>query len=228
MIAMNTTPDIEILRTAVQTLPIRSTHRARLIAISGIDSSGKGFVASKLAQALASASARVALIGIDGWLNLPRVRFSEADPGRHFYENAIRFGDMFSELIDPLVRDGSVDCEMDFTAETASAYRKQRYVFSNVDTVLVEGIFLLRRDLRERYDLKIWIECSFETALRRAIARGQEGLNSAETIAAYQTIYFPAQRIHIAQDHPQDCADLVFQNDDGKSVTDGTDPSIFL
>ena len=62
------------------------------------------------------------------------------------------------------------------------------------------------------------MECSFETALRRAIARGQEGLAAAETIAAYQNIYFPAQRVHLAEDDPRACADLVLENDD--SVAD--------
>jgi uridine kinase len=208
---MQTTRDIETVRGAILSTPIREGRKARLIAISGIDSSGKGYVASKVAQALEVHGGRVALIGIDGWLNLPQVRFDKLS--RHFYQNAIRFNDLFSELIDPLVRNGSVDCAADFTEETAQQYRKQRYAFSEVDTVLMEGIFLLRRDLRNRYDLKIWVECSFETALRRAIARGQEALPVAETITAYQTIYFPAEEIHLAEDDPRTCADLVFQND---------------
>lgn len=210
---MQSTRDLEIVSIAILNTPIRNGRKARLIGISGIDSSGKGYTASKLSQTLSTEGARVALIGIDGWLNLPQVRFSTKDPGRHFYQNAFRFGEMFSELIDPLVRDGSVDCEADFTEETAHRYRKHRYVFSSVDTVLVEGIFLLRRDLRERYDLKVWVDCSFETALSRAIARGQEGLPAADATTAYQTIYFPAQKIHFAEDNPQACADLVFEND---------------
>ncbi len=210
---MHTTRNLEVVHGAILNTPIRDGRKARLIALSGIDSSGKGYTAVKLAQVLSSEGTPVALIGIDGWLNLPQMRFSKAHPGRYFYQNAFRFGEMFSELIDPLVRDGSVDCEADFTEETAHTYRKHRYAFSNVDTVLLEGIFLLRRDLRERYDFKVWVQCSFETALRRAIARGQEGLTAAETIAAYRSIYFPAQKVHLAEDDPQACADLVFEND---------------
>jgi uridine kinase len=210
---MQTTRDLNVVANAILSTPPRAGRKARLIAISGIDSSGKGYAAGRLAQRLPSLGARVALIGIDGWLNLPQVRFSATEKARHFYRNAIRFDAMFSQLVDPLVRAGSVDCQADFAQETAQQYRKQRYVFSDVDTVLLEGIFLLRRDLRERYDLKVWVECSFETALRRAIARGQEGLTEAETIASYQTIYFPAQKIHFTEDDPQASADVVFEND---------------
>jgi uridine kinase len=210
---MARTKNLADVSRAILNAPMRDGHHARLIAISGIDSSGKGYVASKLTQQLSAQGARVALIGIDGWLNLPVVRFAANDPGRHFYRNAFRFDEMFSQLVDPLVSKGSIDLLMDFTEETAREYRKHRYAFSDVDTVLLEGIFLFRRDLRSRYDLKVWIDCSFETALRRAVARAQEGLSPEDTIAAFQTIYFPAQEFHFLEDDPESSADLRFEND---------------
>jgi hypothetical protein len=36
--------------------------------------------------------------------------------------------------------------------------------------------------------------------------RGQEGLPPAETINTFETIYFPAQRKHLARDNPRDAA----------------------
>lgn len=79
--------------------------------------------------------------------------------------------------------------------------------------VLAEGIFLFKRQHRELFDLAIWIDCSFPTALARALKRAQEGLSSAETIRAYETIYFPAQKIHSTRDSPRETADLVVSND---------------
>lgn len=210
---------------AILATPIREGRETRLIAISGIDSSGKGYTATALAGALRSEGVSVALIGIDGWLNLPAVRFSSTDPGQHFYQSAFRFDQMFSDLVDPLVRHGSVDLTFNLTEETATQYRSERYYFTDIDTVLVEGIFLLRCDLRQRYDLKIWIDCSFDTALKRAITRGQEGLKKEDTIAAYRTIYFPAQQIHFAKDDPRGCADIIFENDADSSNVAVVSPS---
>jgi len=82
-----------------------------------------------------------------------------------------------------------------------------------VDVLLLEGIYLLRPDFRPRYDLAIWIDCTFETAIERAIARGQEGLPPGETVRAFRTIYLPAQEIHFARDDPRAAADLVVVND---------------
>ena len=66
---------------------------------------------------------------------------------------------------------------------------------------------------RDHFDLKVWIDCSFATALRRAMARGQEGLLPHEAKRAFETIYFPAQRIHLARDNPSKAADIVFTNE---------------
>ena len=75
-----------------------------LVGLSGIDASGKGFIAHKLAAELRRRRLRVALIGVDGWLNLPSVRFGSPEPGRHFYDNALRLDEMFEQLVVPLVR----------------------------------------------------------------------------------------------------------------------------
>jgi uridine kinase len=78
---------------------------------------------------------------------------------------------------------------------------------------LLEGIFLFKPTYRNHFDLTVWIDCSFEAALERAIKRGQEGLPPEETVRSFETIYFPAQRIHLARDNPRETADIVFTND---------------
>ena len=186
---------------------------ATLVAISGIDGAGKGYVAARLAARLERRGQRVALVGVDGWLNLPSIRFSETDPAGHFYRHAIRFEEMFESLILPLRDRRSIRLEADFTEETAISYRKHVYEWTDVDVVLLEGIYLLRRDLRRHYDLAVWVECSFETALARALARAQEGLPPDQTIEAYRRIYFPAQEIHFREDDPRGAADLAIRND---------------
>src|SRR5206468_11946319 len=67
-------------------------------------------------------------------------------------------------------------------------------------------IFLLKHAFQLYYDFSCWIDCSFDTALERAIARGQEGLSPEDTTHAYRTIYFPAQEIHFQRDDPRAAA----------------------
>lgn len=192
---------------------IVSEQRSLLVGISGIDGSGKGYVAKQIEARLGQHSLAVANINVDGWLNLPDKRFSAIEPAEHFYENAIRFDELFTQLLLPLKDHRSVSVAADFAEETAGNYRRHTYNFKDVGVVLVEGIFLFKREHRELFDLAVWVDCSFPTALERALARSQEGLSTADTSRSYETIYFPAQAIHFTRDNPRETADWIIDND---------------
>jgi uridine kinase len=201
----------------VATRTEKSAEQAVLVGISGIDAGGKGFITEKIAKRLQEAGWRVATINADDWLNVPEVCMSRRSPEEHFYEHAMRFDEMFDQLIVPLKENRAVS----FVADCADAKgnrRKHRYEFRRIDIVLLEGIFLLKRAYREHFDLTAWVECPFDIALERAIERGQEGLPPAETVKAFETIYFPAQRIHFARDNPQGAADFIIQNEKASGI----------
>jgi uridine kinase len=188
-------------------------ERSVLVGVTGIDGCGKGYLAAQIAALLERQGLRVAAINADGWLNLPQKRFHPDRPAEHFYEHALRLDEMFEQLILPLQRNRTREVVADIAEETATEYRRHTYQFEDIDIIVLEGIYLLKRAYRSTFDLALWVDCSFETALERALQRGQEGLSLAETIRAYQTIYFPAQRIHFARDNPRSAADLIVPND---------------
>jgi uridine kinase len=186
---------------------------ALLIGLSGIDGSGKGDLASHVVAALSARQQKVALINVVGWLNLPAVRYDAGRPAENFYENALRLDELFAQLVLPLRSERRVRLTMDWGDETATAPRRYTYEFDDLDLIVVEGIYLFKRAYRGHFDLAVWVDCSWETALERAIARSQEGLSPNETVQAYHTIYFPAQRVHFKRDDPRGSADLVVPND---------------
>jgi uridine kinase len=190
-----------------------SAKRSVLAAITGIDGCGKGYVTERVVSALQAQGVRAAAVNIDGWLNLPSRRLNASNPAEHFYLHAIRFDELFARLVLPLRERRSVRCVMDHAEETSTAYRRHVYDFEDIDVIVLEGIYLLKRAYQSHYDLSCWIECGFETALERAISRAQEGLPPAETVRAYETIYFPAQEIHFRRDDPKGAATLIANND---------------
>lgn len=196
--------------------------RSVLVGVSGIDGSGKGFCTARIDERLRAEGVRSANINVDGWLNPPSKRFSATAPAEHFYEHGIRFREMFDQLILPLKERRSLRLSADLTDPTnAEGFQPFEYEFHDLDVILLEGIFLFKREHRSPLDLAVWIDCSFETALERALARGQEGLPPEEAVRDYETIYFPAQRLHFERDDPKAFADFVLVND---SRLDPTSP----
>src|SRR5207248_10072039 len=128
----------------------------------------------------------------DPWHTPPPVRFDDRDPAGNFYRRAFRWDELFGRLIEPLRRDRSVDLTIDLTRLPQNDIVPHTYCWRDVDVVVLEGIFLLKRELRDRYDLSFWLECSFETALARAVVRNQEGRSRERLIEDFERIYFAA------------------------------------
>jgi len=183
-----------------------------MVALSGIDSSGKGYIGSRLHTALRKSGVNSYLIGIDGWLELPENRFNKLKPAEHFYNHGFRFDEMFMNLINPLRRTGSIDVFANHADPgNSNKYFPHHYQIKNAEVVIVEGIFLFQPGFD--FDYRIWIECSFDTAFRRALLRNQEGLSPEELQHDYETIYFAAQRLHFEKDKPRQMADFVINNE---------------
>jgi len=186
-------------------------RRSLIVGISGIDGSGKGYVADRLAQRLNDAGVRAVVVGVDPWLRLPSERFDPARPGDHFYERGIRLDEFFNGCIEPLRCTRSFEAEFQACdATSAEAYHPMRMCLHNVGVVIAEGIFLFKHP--DQFDLRIWIDCPFTIALARAVARGQEGLPAEQVVRDFETIYFAAQRVHLERDDPRTRADLIIDN----------------
>lgn len=213
------------IRACRSTIPL---HRSVLVGLSGIDGSGKGYLATTLCAELQRANLRVALLDVDGWLNLPATRFSRTNPAEHFYHHALRLEAMFEQLVLPLRDHRTHRLVAQYVEETATTYRDHLYDFHDVDIVLLEGIFIYKRAHRAYFDRALWIDCTFETALERALQRAQEGLPPAETTAAYETIYFPAQRLHFERDEPRRSADGIMANDSRLTLAPGVSEDSLL
>ena len=78
-------------------------------------------------------------------------------------------------------------------------------------TVIVEGCYSLRRELRDLYDLRIWVEGPVDEAVENAIRRDGEAVRQSWTEA-----YAPNETAYIESHNPQAAADLVVLNSGSK------------
>lgn len=183
------------------------------VAISGIDAAGKGHISRLLQAALEAMGYQVALVNTDPWQNPISIRLKREDPAMNIYENIFRWDDFFEQLILPIQKNKSISLETTGIYPHADIYYPLVYDHRNIDILLIEGILLLKKKYLHYYNYKIWIDCSFETALQRAIERNAEKLEEEQLISDYDTYYYAAQRLHFEKDGPRRSADLIFNND---------------
>lgn len=185
--------------------------RALVVGLSGIDGSGKTVLARALAERLTESGLRVALLHADDWLDPGLARPGARVTPAAFARGAVRWDELFARAVEPLRATRSLRLDLRATRPDGSRVIR-RLRFRDVDVVVLEGVFLLRRGLRRRLDVRAWIDCAWDAALARALRRAQEGLSQAATRRAYRTLYFPAQRLHLRRDDPRRAADAVLDN----------------
>jgi len=90
---------------------------------------------------------------------------------------------------------------------TAGEARGSRTVGAT-GVVIVEGVCALHRKLRDAYDVRVWVEASYDVRLARAIARDGEAARST-----WVDVWMPSEERYVERDDPVSCADLVVSTD---------------
>jgi uridine kinase len=97
-----------------------SSDESMLVAVSGIDASGKGYCTKLIVDTLREQGLNAVGIGLDPWYNLPGIRFGQDRPGEHFYWHGFRFNEVFDQLILPLKRTRTVAIDARHVEEQAT------------------------------------------------------------------------------------------------------------
>lgn len=140
------------------------------------------------------------------------VRLSGTEPDRHFYDHVFRWDELFATVA-PLVEARRLDVVVNAIRTDVDRYYPLQLRFDDVDIVLLEGIFLFKRAFVAKFDVRLWVDCSFETALVRAHRRNQEGQRPEDLERDYRVVYHAAQRLHLRLDDPRAAADAIVIND---------------
>jgi uridine kinase len=210
---MTTVKDLSSLtQRVINSFGMHDKQTALTIAISGIDASGKGYTTKLLQNELEAKGYKVANINIDPWQNPIPVRLRKENAAENVYENIFRWNNFFEQLILPLKQNKSIYLVTNGILSDADIYYPLVYDYKNIDIILIDGILLFKKKYLSFYDYKIWIDCSFQTGLQRAIKRNVEKLDEERLIHDYDTYYYAAQRLHFERDKPKQVADIIFDN----------------
>ncbi len=81
--------------------------------------------------------------------------------------------------------------------------------------LLFDGVFLLRPELIDRWDLRIFVSVAFEEALERARTRDLALFGSTtEVERRHRERYRPSQQLYFDTVRPNDHADIIVYNDE--------------
>jgi uridine kinase len=206
-----------VLRRLIElVLAVDRPHPIR-VAVDGIDAAGKTMLADTLAVLIKCRGRPVIRASVDGF-HRPRADRHRrgADSPEGYFHDAFDYPTLRAALLDPLGRGGNRRYRSATFDFRRNAPVRAPLRVAPVDAVLlVDGVFLLRPELADAWDFRIFVEVPFEEALRRACLRDSVLFGSAGAVRErYLRRYFPAQRKYLDTLRPRERAEVVVVNTD--------------
>ena len=167
------------------------------VAIDGLGGAGKSTLAQLLKHQLETIGWIVAVVKHDDFYLPSNQRESQqvGAIGRDFDWERLR-----DQVLIPVKEGRSAHYQRyDWEADVLAEW----HTVSDSDVVFVEGVYTMRRELTDFYNLKIWVECPRVIRLDRGIARDGE---KARTI--WEQDWMPKEDYYVKTHLPRERADL--------------------
>ena len=168
-----------------------------LVAIDGPGGAGKSTLARLLKEQLKTLGWLVAVVKHDDFYLPSHQRANQQAEviGCDFDWERLR-----DQVLTPIREGRLADYQRyDWETDVLSEWR----TISVSDVVLVEGVYTMRRELADLYDLKIWVECPRELRLARGIARDGE-----KARPTWEEDWMPKEDDYVKTHLPHERADL--------------------
>ncbi|MEU8155594.1 uridylate kinase [Micromonospora sp. NPDC048986] len=186
------------------------------VAIDGPPAAGKTTLADELAVVLRDQGRDVIRATIDDFLfprarRYPRGEYS----AEGCYYDTHDYAALNRVLLDPLGPGGDRRFQPAVYDRSADAVLSPPVTAAPADAVLVfDGVFLLRPELVDRWDLRIFVSTALEKTVDRAVIREHRVSTRVDIERRWRERYIPSQQLYFAMARPTVHADIVVHNDE--------------
>jgi uridine kinase len=184
-----------------------------LVAIDGPDASGKTMLAHRISDLLARPSLRAS---IDGFHNPRRVRIARGMDSPHgYYHDSFNHTALEENLLEPFAKGEEKVRTRVFDLHADTPVESDPVLVPPHCTLLLDGVFLLRPELRHWWNLSVYLHVPEDVTIARARVRDAEIFGSPEAVEArYRARYLPGQALYREDAKPQHAAHIVIDNTD--------------
>ncbi|MDG6107962.1 AAA family ATPase [Dactylosporangium aurantiacum] len=202
-------------RLAAAITSVTVAHPTR-VAVDGAPATGKTTLADELAAILRARGRHVIRATIDDFVfprarRYPRGEFS----AEGCYFDAHDHDALNRVLLDPLGPGGDRRFQPAVYDHAADTVLSPPVTTAPADAVLLfDGVFLLRPELIDRWDLRIFVSTALGTIVERAVVREGRLSSRADVERRWRERYIPSQELYFATVRPARLADVVVHNDE--------------
>ena len=177
-----------------------------LIGIDGLGGSGKTTYAYELQKQLENSF----VFHLDDFIHPRIIRYDKNYQEWYcYYHLQWRYEYLIRKLIYPLKKMGTLNSIIELYDKDTDSYKQKQINIPSGSTVIVEGVFLQRPELRSYFDKVSFINVNKEERLNRALKRDVYIGHEIEIVGKYENRYFPAEEVYMTECDPLTLADEI-------------------
>jgi uridine kinase len=209
------TRDEMLCRLAEAIGSVTVAHPTR-VAIDGPPAAGKTTLADELAVVLREQGREVIRTTIDDFLFPRAQRYPRGEySAEGCYFDTHDYAALNRVLLDPLGPGGDRRFQYAVYDRTADTALSPPVTTARADSVLIfDGVFLMRPELIDRWDLRIFVSTALEKTVDRAVIRERHVVSPADVERRWRERYIPSQQFYFATVRPADHANIIVHNDE--------------
>lgn len=183
-----------------------------VIGIDGLGGAGKSTICETLCTELSNYGYQVILLHIDELITKRNVRYNSQYPEwQCYYDLQWRF-DYFRNIVERIKSAEESEIDIEIYNKNNDDYMIQKELLGDKTLILVEGIFLQRKEYNQIFDYMIYIDVPEEVRLQRVLGRDTYIGSDKEITEKYENRYFPAERKYVEEYSPREKADYIIFN----------------
>lgn len=211
----NSTRDEMLSRMTHAVQSVTVAHPTR-VAIDGPPASGKTTLADELAAVLRGRGRNVIRATVDDFLFPSAKRYRRGEySAEGCYFDTHDTESLNRVLLDPLGPGGDRRFQHAVYDHASDTALSPPVTTAPADAVLLfDGVFLMRPELLDRWEFRIFVSTAIEKTVDRAVIRERRVSSATEVERRWRERYIPAQRLYFATVRPTDHANIVVHNDE--------------
>ena len=188
------------------------SKRIYIVGIDGLGGAGKSTLIESLKLELQNESYNSYILHIDDFIHPKSIRYNDSKEEWYCYYNLQwRYDYLIKEILDPIKRGEKIDKDIEFYDKENDTYIKKHIYIPHNSVLLLEGVFLQRKELKDYLDFVVYLNVPQEIRLDRVLKRDVY-IGSADDIKdKYNRRYFPAEDRYILECSPTLNADFILE-----------------
>ena len=204
---------VKILKIANELLKQFSKQgRPFIVGLDGLSGAGKTTLVQILEQELSARGCKVTIFHIDDHIVEREKRYNTGyEEWYEFYSLQWDVEWLRMKLFESL-HNNVGEITLPYYDKTSNSYSTNKTVIETDGIVLIEGIFLQRKEWRMYFDFVVYLDCTREMRYERLLSRDTYSGDKQAILDRYNRRYWRGEDYYLMVENPLDKADMIWRS----------------